>query len=574
MLGVLRQHELMEAVETANARLKAEIAERLHAEAVVRISETRYRRIFEEAHDGILLIDPASRRITDANPFMSQLLGQSSDEMIGRQLFEIGLLKDARAVREMCRRLKQNHTVRYDDLLLKSRAGIERVVEVVATLYQEDGGLVIQCNIRDITERKVAEDMQRQNEGIFFALIEQSPVGVYVVDAELHLQQANPTAMKLFGDLNPLIGRDFAEIIHILWPKRIADRVTARFRHTLKTGKPYQSPEFTETRQDTGAEETYEWQLQRVNLPVGGYGAVCFFSDVTERRKAENARRDLEMMTASNLKLNREIVRRQAIEDDLQTSKQEQARLLLKSQQQQAQLRDMAHQILRAQEEERKRISRELHDVIAQSLVGISVHVAALAQTDMVDAKSLRQNIARTHRLIEKSVEIVHKFASELRPTMLDDLGLIPALHTYLKNFMAETGIRSSLKSFAGIEKASGALRTALFRIAQESLTNVARHAGATRVDVHIENHKGIIRMQITDDGKGFEVDGADATKVSDRLGLLGMRERIEMLGGSFCVDSAPGKSTTIQVEINAAHFGVRKRTPPKSSQDQTLECS
>lgn len=95
------------------------------------------------------------------------------------------------------------------------------------------------------------------------------------------------------------IGRDFSEIVHILWPQRVADPATVHFRHTLKTSELYQSPDFTETRHDTGAEQAYEWQIQRVILPAGGFGMVCFFSDITERVKIENARRQLALLTAS-----------------------------------------------------------------------------------------------------------------------------------------------------------------------------------------------------------------------------------------------------------------------------------
>ena len=153
--------------------------------------------------------------------------------------------------------------------------------------------------------------MLRRNEALFSALVAQAPVGVYVVDARLRLQQVNPMAVPVFKHVRPLIGRDFSEVIHLLWPRRVADQVVRRFRHTLKTGEPYQSSEFAERRRDTGVKEVYEWQIQRVTLPAGEQGVVCFFSDITERKRTETAQRRLEVMTASNRKLEREIVRRQ-----------------------------------------------------------------------------------------------------------------------------------------------------------------------------------------------------------------------------------------------------------------------
>ena len=122
-----------------------------------RASEIRYRRLFEAARDGILIVDPVTRKITEANPFMSELLGYPHEELLGKELWEIGLLKDEAANQEAFRILQQKHFIRYDDLPLQSKTGQHQDVEFVSNLYDEDGRAVIQCNIRDITERKVAE---------------------------------------------------------------------------------------------------------------------------------------------------------------------------------------------------------------------------------------------------------------------------------------------------------------------------------------------------------------------------------------------------------------------------------
>src|SRR5665213_4084148 len=141
-------------------KTKSKLEHRLAATAL-RASEIRYRRLFEAAHDGVLLLNPGTRKITDANPFMTKLLGYPRSQLIGKELFEIGLLKDEVASQEMFRKLKRKHEVRYEDLPLESRSGRHQEVEVVANLYQEDGHAVIQCNIRDITARKAAEEALR-----------------------------------------------------------------------------------------------------------------------------------------------------------------------------------------------------------------------------------------------------------------------------------------------------------------------------------------------------------------------------------------------------------------------------
>jgi PAS domain S-box-containing protein len=136
----------------------------------IRQSEIRYRRLFEAAHDGVLILDAVSRKITDANPFMSHLLGYRHDELLGKELWEIGLLKDEQASQAAFRELQNNGQVRYEDLPLESKSGDKREVEIVANRYDEDGTQVIQCNVRDITERKRTEGALRASEERFRTL--------------------------------------------------------------------------------------------------------------------------------------------------------------------------------------------------------------------------------------------------------------------------------------------------------------------------------------------------------------------------------------------------------------------
>jgi signal transduction histidine kinase len=218
---------------------------------------------------------------------------------------------------------------------------------------------------------------------------------------------------------------------------------------------------------------------------------------------------------------------------------------------------------LKAQEEERKRISRELHDVIAQTLTGINVRLANLKKEAAYNTKGLGRKIARTQQLVEHSVNIVHQFARELRPTALDDLGLIPALHTFMKGFKQETGIQVSLSAEDAVEQVDGDQRTVLYRVAQEALHNIARHAHASHAHVIIQKQAGAVCLKIEDDGKGFEAERAAPSKKDRRLGLLGMRERVEMVNGRFRIESTPGKGTTIIAEVPLATRGGAEKPGP-----------
>jgi PAS domain S-box-containing protein len=296
------------------------------------------------------------------------------------------------------------------------------------------------------------------------------------------------------------------------------------------------------------------WAVLRATSAVCPVGSRRWcrvaFGDITARKQVEEAQRRLEDLADTNLGLNREIVRRQTVEQNLKKSEQRQSRLLRQSRHIQEQLRCLSHQVLQAQEEERRRISRDLHDEIAQTLVGINVQLATLTREAAGSPKSLQQKIARTQQMVEQSVEKVHQFARKLRPALLDDLGLIPALHAFLKNFTKQTGVRAGLTAFAAVEQLDTSKRTVLFRVAQEALANVARHAQASRVEVIIQKLPDGICMKIMDDGKSFQVDRVMHGKGGKHLGLLGMRERLEMIGGSFEVESAPGHGTTITAKI------------------------
>ncbi len=259
--------------------------------------------------------------------------------------------------------------------------------------------------------------------------------------------------------------------------------------------------------------------------------------------------RTLELLS-SNHALIKEISKRKVVERSLQRSIIHTAELLGQSKRLQSQMRLLSRRILWTQEEERKRISRELHDVIAQVLSNINVRLASLKLESTVNNKELARNIAHTQKLVEKSVDIVHQFAYDLRPTVLDDLGLIPALHSFTKRFSTETGIHVTLTAVPAVETLSNAKRTALYRVAHEALSNVARHTHATRVDVTILRKANTLCMQIQDDGQSFDIAAMSHARKGQHLGLFGMRERMEMVGGRFTIESSPGKGTTIRAQL------------------------
>jgi signal transduction histidine kinase len=264
--------------------------------------------------------------------------------------------------------------------------------------------------------------------------------------------------------------------------------------------------------------------------------------------------------------LRKEIARRKAVEEALETSERHHVQLLERSGRLQEHLRRLSHEILHANEEERKRISRELHDDVGQSLTAINVKLAALKTKASLGTTDLKKQLAGTQRLLERSLSTVHRFARELRPPLLDDLGLIPALHSYMKAFTKRTRIPIRFAAFAAVDKLDNDRRTVLYRVAQEALTNVAKHAHAKSVNVTILKLGRDVRMDIQDDGKSFQVERALFAMRIQRLGLIGMRERVEMVGGTFTVESAPGEGTTVRAQIPINRHRRRTTRAPEGS--------
>ena len=213
-------------------------------------------------------------------------------------------------------------------------------------------------------------------------------------------------------------------------------------------------------------------------------------------------------------------------------------------------LRRVFHQARQAQENERRKISRALHDDISQLLVGLEVHLANFARMASLNPRGIGRRLQPLRRLVKQSAGVVHRFARELRPAMLDDLGLDPALRYYLEHLPRPQRRRIKLISCAAAEGLSDDKRTVLYRVFEEALVNVAKHAPGSSVTVALRRIPRGISLEITDTGQGFTVGPLSSAAWNRRLGLIAMRERVEMVGGRFRIGSRPGAGTTVRAEI------------------------
>jgi len=192
-------------------------------------------------------------------------------------------------------------------------------------------------------------------------------------------------------------------------------------------------------------------------------------------------------------------------------------------------------------------MAREIHDELGQALTGLKMDLAWLQKHTRPKQKDLLQKFGDMSDLVDTTIQDVRRIATELRPGMLDDLGLVPAMEWQLQEFQKRSGIRCRFTSDLEEVALDAEETTVLFRILQETLTNVARHASATRVEVSLDEEQGYVRLRVRDDGRGItagEVEG------SRSFGLLGIRERVLLRSGDFSIHGTPDQGTTVVIKL------------------------
>lgn len=205
--------------------------------------------------------------------------------------------------------------------------------------------------------------------------------------------------------------------------------------------------------------------------------------------------------------------------------------------------------VIRAQEEERRRVAREIHDGPAQLMANIVLRLEVTERLLATDLDRARKELAELREMVRSSLHDVRKIIFDLRPMALDDLGLVPAIRGYLAEYKSRYGVDVELGTLGQERRLDQAVEVALFRFTQEALSNAARHSGAGSIAVRLEFSPERVQVSVRDDGRGFDPEAVVANPEA-RYGLVGMRERAEMLGGSMGITTAPGKGTRVTMSV------------------------
>ncbi len=216
-------------------------------------------------------------------------------------------------------------------------------------------------------------------------------------------------------------------------------------------------------------------------------------------------------------------------------------------------LQETVGKVIKAQEEERRRIGRELHDEAVQMLSAAAVHVGDLQRRIPKRQLHVQTGLAEVHEILTDALWEIRKIIVDLRPSGLDDLGLVPALGTFVRDRLEASGVAVETHLSRAQTPLPPNVETAVFRIAQEAVNNVARHANAHHVAVTFGQQNGTVTLRVDDDGDGFDPAAVHSNGNGEGLGLLGMRERAALLGGTFRLEARPGEGTSIVVSIPVA---------------------
>jgi PAS domain S-box-containing protein len=519
---------------------------RREAEKAIRESENKLQLSLRASNMGVFYWYPDEDR-TEADARVIEIFGLSSTsqltlaEALARMIHPDDRDRYAESVKRSLDpngdgRLQEEIRIRLAD---DQERWISVTAQVQSTADSKTGRMA--GLIGDITGRKQAEDAVRQRSAQYETLLNRAPLGVYTIDSDFRIRDVNPTALSVFGNIPALKGRDFNEVMHILWAGDHAEEVVRIFRHTLETGEPYERTESIHDRKDRDAKEFYEWRVDRIPLSEGGYGVVCYFRDISAQVHARFAILDSEERF-------RNLAGTLESEVRARTSELEQRNKdILKHSEQ---VRDLSWRLVRTQDDERRHIARELHDSAGQTLTVLGMNLARLVTDAKQKAPELAEQAEETQHLVQHLNQEIRTTSYLLHPPLLDESGLSAALDVYVRGLAERSGLQVDLSISEHFGRLPSDLELAVFRIVQECLTNIHRHSGSKTASIRLARQPDSMSIEIRDQGKGMTPDRlAEIQLEGSGVGIRGIRERLHQFKGQMNIES-DNSGTRILVSI------------------------
>jgi signal transduction histidine kinase len=234
-------------------------------------------------------------------------------------------------------------------------------------------------------------------------------------------------------------------------------------------------------------------------------------------------------------------------------------------------LEQLSARLLETEEEGRKKLARELHDEIGQAVAILQIEITNANSLPDDQLPALRQHLVHAREVAERTVQTVRNISLLLRPTLLDDLGLIPAVQWLLEDFIRRTGIQCSLAADEIDENLPDSIKTCIYRIIQESLHNCEKHAGASKAEISISQCGDSLTIDVKDNGRGFQTNASSARGRSIGLGILGMRERATRVGGALNIETAPGHGTRVLLAVPVPKTVQTQAMPVRSGLESAI---
>jgi len=507
----------------------------------------------------LLLEDPSdvkTFKIVDANPAAAQMTGSTTQMLLGRTLADFPKLLETPIPGQWLSAFRSGEARNLGEISY----GDERIRQGIYSVRVFPlSGNFLGVAFENVTERNLAERMLRDSEERFRLLVQGvREYAIFQLDPMGHVVSWNAGAERLKGYApEEIIGKHFS----VFYPQ--VDLMNDKPRHILEQAARHGQSEDEGWRiRKDGSHFWANVVITALRDPKGSLvGFAKLTRDMTERREKEEAltkanevlelrvEQRAAVLTRVNHELRTEIAERERAEEQLRTSLD--------------QLRALAARLQSVREEERTSIAREIHDELGQACTAIKMDLALIGRRLTKNQTRLRAKVDSAVELVNSMIVTLRRISSELRPRTLDDLGLPAALESQAQEFERRTGIHCSVALPQETLALDMDTSIAIFRIYQESLTNVARHANATQVEARLNVENDRLIFQVFDNGRGFDLQEAKARK---SLGLLGMQERALLLHGDLKIEGVPGAGTTMTLTIPLSRSVMGGKTRDEGS--------